>query len=227
MATTTFLSPDDHARISAAVAAAELHSDGEIAVMAARRSGDYAEWAMLLAAVAALSIPAFFATMPGYFSDMVLWVSGSWQDEPSVAAVLVVVALAGALKFVGVWLILRWMPLRLCLTPGLLKRARVRDAALRAYRIGIESRTRASTGVVVYLSLAEQRAEIVADGGITERVGTEAWGDAMELLLGGVRDGRTADGIVAAVGAIGTLLTQHFPRSDNDSNELPDRLIEL
>jgi putative membrane protein len=227
MTKTTLLSPEDHSRISAAVAAAELHSDGEIAVMAARHSDDYAEWAMLLAAIVALSVPAFFALMPGYFSEIVLLLTGSWHDEPTLAATLVVLALAGALKFVSVWLVLRWTPLRLLLTPAFVKRSRVRDAALRAYRIGIESRTRAATGVLVYLSLAEHRAEIVADAAITERVGVDAWGEAMTLLLGGVRDGCTADGIVAAVQAIGVLLAQHFPRSEDDSNELPDRLIEL
>jgi putative membrane protein len=42
-----------------------------------------------------------------------------------------------------------------------------------------------------------------------------------------VRDGRIADGMIAAVGQVGAILAAHLPRADNDKNELPDRLIEL
>ena len=42
-----------------------------------------------------------------------------------------------------------------------------------------------------------------------------------------VRDGRTGDGMAEAVTQIGAVLAEHFPRSAGDTNELPDRLIEL
>jgi putative membrane protein len=35
------------------------------------------------------------------------------------------------------------------------------------------------------------------------------------------------DGIVAAVERVGTVLAEHFPRSEGDINEIPDKLIEL
>jgi putative membrane protein len=42
-----------------------------------------------------------------------------------------------------------------------------------------------------------------------------------------VKEGRPGDGIVAAVGLIGDVLAEHFPKSSEDSNEIPDKLIEL
>jgi putative membrane protein len=42
-----------------------------------------------------------------------------------------------------------------------------------------------------------------------------------------VRKGRPGDGMVAAVERIGQVLAAHFPRSADDTNELPDRLILL
>ena len=39
--------------------------------------------------------------------------------------------------------------------------------------------------------------------------------------------GRLGDGIVAAVERVGAVLSQHFPRSAADINEIPDQLIEL
>ncbi len=221
------ISPEGHERINAAVTRAESASDGEIVTMVAHQSDDYAEWAMLIAALAGLAVPALLALIPGCYAAFVLWLTGSWHNQPSTAELLGICSAIGAIVFILKWLALRWMPLRLFVVPGRVKQHRVRAAAIRAYRIGIESRTRASTGVLIYLSLAEHRAEIVADAAITDKVGTQAWGEAMSLLIADVRAGRPADGIIAAVDVVGTLIATHFPRSQDDTNELPDRLIEL
>jgi putative membrane protein len=42
-----------------------------------------------------------------------------------------------------------------------------------------------------------------------------------------VREGRIADGFVAAIEAVADSLAAHFPRKSGDVNELPDRLVEL
>jgi putative membrane protein len=80
---------------------------------------------------------------------------------------------------------------------------------------------------MLYLSLAERRAEIIADSAIHSRVANDVWGDAMAALIVAVRDGRPGDGMADAVTRIGAILGAHFPRSADDTNELPDRLIEL
>jgi putative membrane protein len=49
----------------------------------------------------------------------------------------------------------------------------------------------------------------------------------MHALIADVREGRPGDGIVAAIERVGTVLAEHFPRSADDSNEIPDKLIEL
>ncbi|HEY0270247.1 MAG TPA: hypothetical protein VGC10_04575, partial [Sphingomonas sp.] len=80
---------------------------------------------------------------------------------------------------------------------------------------------------LLYLSLAEHRAEIIADAAINAKVTPETWGDAMAALIDAVKDGRPGDGMVASIGKIGQVLAEHFPRSPDDTNELPDRLILL
>ena len=77
------------------------------------------------------------------------------------------------------------------------------------------------------LSLAERRAEIVADRAILSRVEPAEWGAAMAALVDAVRDDRAGDGMVAAIERIGQVLARHFPHTGTDPNELPDRLIEL
>jgi putative membrane protein len=83
------------------------------------------------------------------------------------------------------------------------------------------------TGVLIYLSLGERRAEIVGDEAITKVTTPETWGEAMAALIVEVKAGRPGDGIAAAVSQVGKVLTEHFPRSDADINEIPDKLIEL
>ena len=73
----------------------------------------------------------------------------------------------------------------------------------------------------------EHRAEIVGDEAITAVTTPETWGEAMTALLTQVKAGRPGDGIVAAVELIGDVLAEHFPKSGDDTNEIPDKLIEL
>jgi putative membrane protein len=81
--------------------------------------------------------------------------------------------------------------------------------------------------VLLYLSLDERLAEIVADEAIHAKVPPERWGAAMAALIDRVRAGHPGDGMAAAVTAIGTIVAEHFPKTEGDVNELPDRLIEL
>jgi putative membrane protein len=53
------------------------------------------------------------------------------------------------------------------------------------------------------------------------------WGEAMSALIADVREGRPGDGICAAIERVGLVLAEHFPRSATDTNEIPDKLIEL
>jgi putative membrane protein len=226
--TRPFLIPfEDHSRISAAIEAAEALSDGEIGTMVARQSDDYTEWAALLCTAVAFAVPALLAVWPETYTDAISWITGGWVEQVTTTELLSATLGAQLLLFLLCWLLLRWQPLRVALTPARLKRHRVRDAAIRAFRIGIEARTRAATGVLIYLSIAEHRAEIVADSAITDRVGAEEWGDAMAVLIAEVKADRPGNGIVEAVKMAGALLARHFPRSDDDRNELPDRVIEL
>ena len=75
--------------------------------------------------------------------------------------------------------------------------------------------------------MAERRAEIVGDEAILAVTDEHTWGEAMEALIAEVRQGRPGDGICAAIDRVGAVLAEHFPRSATDSNEIPDKLIEL
>ena len=103
------------------------------------------------------------------------------------------------------------MPLRLALTPGATKTRRVRRRAIAVFKAGAERRTIGRTGILIYLSMGEHRAEIVADEAITKVTTPETWGEAMAALLVEVKAGRPADGIVAAVEQVGDGARRAFP----------------
>jgi putative membrane protein len=119
------------------------------------------------------------------------------------------------------------MPLRLALTPGATKHRRVRRRAIAIFRAAAERRTENRAGILIYLSTGERRAEIVADEAITKVTTPEIWGEAMATLLADVRDGRAGDGICAAIQQVGIVLSEHFPKTSENPNEIPDKLIEL
>jgi putative membrane protein len=152
---------------------------------------------------------------------------GGWEHEWSAGEYVALIFLFMTLKWLGSWLILKWMPLRLALVPKHIKMQRVRARAIDLFKVGTESKTVGRTGVLLYLSMREHRAEIVADEAIASKVSPEVWGDAMIALIGHVREGRPGEGMAEAVRQMGVVLAEHFPKGSENPNELPDRLIEL
>lgn len=224
---TIHLSEADHAAVSAAVAAAESQSAGEIVTIIAGESNSFHDVAVLWSAMVAFLALAVLALFPDFYLPLVDRVLGRWASEWSASHVLALGLTVATLKFGGMWLLQLWRPLRMALVPAPLKHARVRDRAVRYFKVGAERRTHGRTGILIYLSLAEHRAEIVADEAIAGKVAPEVWGDAMAVLIAEIRAGRPGAGMVAAVEQVGAVLAMHFPRAEDDRNELPDRLIEL
>lgn len=220
------LSAEDHAKVSAAIAAAEEKSDGEIIAIAADRSDAYHDVGLHYAVLVLFLVLAFFAAWPGQLEAWWTRLMG-WTAEPSQRELLTLLLGFALLKFLVVLFLVKWMPLRIRLTPGSTKTRRVRRRAIMLFKAGAERRTIGRTGILIYLSMAEHRAEIVGDEAITSVTTPETWGEAMAALIAHVKAGRPGDGIVAAVEEIGEVLAEKFPKSTADTNEIPDKLIEL
>ena len=223
----TRLTEDDRAKIAAAIAAAEANSNGEIVAVATPISDPYHDVGLHWALVPLFAVLAWAAWRP---SALIWWYNflfGGWQPDPTLSQLLTLLMVFAALKFTVWLLILKWMPLRLALTPGATKHRRVRRRAVSIFKAAAERRTAGRTGILIYLSMAERRAEIIGDEAITKVTTPETWGEAMTALLMDVKEGRVADGIVAAVERVGVVLAEHFPRTADDINEIPDKLIEL
>ena len=220
------LTPEDHALIAQAVTAAEQGTDGEIVTIVSERSDQYHDAALHYAFAAALAVVALAAISPGAMETKFGWFSNGW-GTPDARMLLFAVLIVETIIFLIVRFALAWMPLRMALTPHATRARRVRRRAIQYFKVGAERRTTARVGILLYLSLDERMAEIVADEAIHKAVPAERWGDAMAALIDEVREGRAGHGMAAAVASIGKILSENFPKTEADRNELPDRLIEL
>ncbi len=223
----SWLSEGDHARVSGAVAAAEARTAGEIVTVVADRSDGYSDVALAWAALAAFTALIVLAIFPDFYLGLVDGVLDNWQHEWTPGEIFALALGVATLKFLGMLALQLWQPLKYWLIPPPVKARRVLIRAITCFKVGAERRTHGRTGILIFLSLREHRAEIVADAAIVSKVAPEIWGEAMAAMLVEIKAGRLADGMIAAVEQVGAVLAEHFPRAENDVNELPDRLIEV
>ena len=221
------VSEADHQLVTAAVSAAESHTSGEIVTIVTDLSDHYEDVAMFWAGVAAFLALSAVALFPSFYLDLFNRLLGGWEHEYSAGEYVALIALFAGLKWLGSWLILQYIPLRLWFTPSFVSTNRVRARAVALFKVGAEARTRGRTGILIYLSMREHRAELIADEAIVAKVAPEVWGDAMLALIDNVRAGRPGEGMAEAVRQVGIVLAEHFPQGSDNPNELPDRLIEL
>ena len=220
--------PAQLAQVTEAVTAAEATTDGEIVTIVSGQSDAYHDVALHYAVGAMLMLVAAMAVWPWVLEMKLAWLHGGWAPtETNLHELLFLLMVQLAAVFLIVRFALAWTPLRLFLTPGLTKGRRVRRRALQFFKSSAEKRTVGRVGILLYLSLAERRAEIIADEAIHSLVPQERWGDAMAALVAKLRQGDAAGGMADAVTQIAVILKEHFPKTDLDVNELPDRLIEL
>lgn len=220
-------SEKDHEKVTEAVAQAERLSDGEIVTVVAQRSDAYHDVALHWAVLAMLLVPALLAALPQSAVDRVTAMLLGWNAEPTRATAMLGLLILLALVFLIVRLALAWMPLRMALTPGATKSRRVGRRALELFRVGAEKKTHGRTGVLLYLSLLEHRAEIVADEAIHSKVEPEIWGEAMAALVEKVKEGDPAEGMALAIARIGDVCATCLPKTHDDPNQIPDRLLEI
>jgi putative membrane protein len=198
------MSPEDRDRITAAIRAVETRTTGEIVCVLAEQSADAGALPILLAAVAALALP--------------------WGLLPFTALSVVDILSLQVLVFLAAALVLCLPRVRLALIPRRARRAMAFRVATEQFFTRSISRKPDRTGILIFVSLAEHYARIIADDGIAARVPQSHWQGAVDALVARTREGRVADGFVAAIEMCADVLAEHFPNPDGSPNELPDRV---
>jgi putative membrane protein len=221
------VSEADLETVSQAVEAEEANTAGEIVTVVTDRSDGYTDVALVWAIAVAFTAIAVLTFFPTFYLDLVDRVLGTWNNAWTPREIFGLALFVGIVKFAGMWLIQLWQPLKFFLIPGPIKSHRAYHRALTIFKVGAQGRTAGKTGILIYLSMRERRAEIVADEAITSKVAPEVWGEAMAAMLAELKRGHVGAGMAAAVERVGRILAEHLPRQADDVNELPDQLIEL
>jgi putative membrane protein len=189
----------DLKEVDAAVQRAEAHTNAEIAVVVADASDDYltprAVLAVVLGALVCVAVMVAFPHFPPL-------------DVVGLQAVLTLLA-------VGVTApLIRWV------VPAKLLDAAVLTAAHAAFsRHGIHG-TAQRSGVLVFVSTAEHRIQLLADQGALAALGQPLLDAQVQLLVDALRRGDAKAGVVKCVDALGAALAAHFPKTHADTNEL-------
>ncbi len=187
------LGKEETARVHAAVTASEARANAHIAFVAVPASDRYALfpiiWGALIALVAA-GVGAF------------IWRNLDIRDGFAAEAVL----------FCLVSLILEWRPLKLLIVPAHIKQARARAFAHREFAARILASPERRGGVLLFVSLGERYAELIADREAHARVGQEAWDRIFADFRTRAQSSHVADAAVTAIEACGAALASHPTR---------------
>ena len=198
------ISAEDSRRVSAAIHAAESKTSGEIVCVVTDASSDAVGLPLILAAAASLALP---------------WLLVAFTGMP-----IYRILLLQLVTFVVAALLLCQKRVRVTLVPRAARRAVANQVAMQQFRAYGIARTKGRTGILIFVSLAERYARIIADEGIAALVPQSEWQHAVDALVAHMREGRLADGFVAAIDLCGAVLAIHFPPNDANPNELRNRL---
>jgi len=198
------ISKEDYERIANAIRSAEARTSGEIVCVLAETSSHTTALPAFIAAVAALATPWLLVTFTAITVYRIL----------SLQAVVFLVLLT-----------LLCLPrVRVALMPRRTRRAIAHRVAMEQFKSRGIAKKKDRSGILIFVSLAERYARIIADDNIAARVPQSKWQATVDALVAHMREGRIADGFVTAIDSCGNELAAYFPSTGADRNELPDRI---
>jgi putative membrane protein len=224
------LSPDDRQRIAQAVAQAETKTSGEVCCVLTEEASDYREVPLACAALVALVLPPV-ALLLGFRPLALGEMVSGWVAEQSthvareVFPALGSYAIAQAILFAAVALIVAIPVVRRAFTPSIVKRHRVRRMA-RHHFATLVARLAEGAYVMIYVSRFDRMVEIVVSESAGKACDDATWHKAASALSNALGRDQAGEGFIAAIGICGDELAKHFPPGAAHENRLPDALID-
>ena len=198
------ISKEDHERIAIAIHSAEAKTSGEIVCVLAQTSTHTTALPVFISAVTALAMPWLLVTFTAMTVHRIL--------SLQVVAFLVLLTLLCLPR------------VRVALMPPKARRVIAHRAAMEQFKSRGIGRRKDRSGTLIFVSLAERYARIIADDEIAARVPQSEWQAAVGALVAHMRDGRIADGFITAINVCGNELAKHFPRTATSNDVRPDRI---
>jgi putative membrane protein len=194
-------------RISAAITSAEARTSGEIVAVIAPESASYLSVPFMIAALLALLVPWPF-------------IHFTWMTVQSIYLIQLAV-------FAALVLALLPRPIRFRLVPRSILDTRAHRRAVEQFMSHNLDTTVGRTGVLIYVSVAERYAEIIADDGLSGKVAKGAWQSIVEDMTESIGAGEPETGLTRAIERVGAILAEHAPGDGASPRRLPDHLVVL
>ena len=207
------ISAEDHERITAAIRTVEKRTSGEIFAVVAKQSDDYFYIAGFVA--------AFWALLVGVLVSLASMI---WSFELPILSLAIAQLVA---LLLAVILFIVFPMSRLWFVPRATAWKRASGNAVRQFLAHGIHTTKDRSGVLIFISLAERYAEVVADEGINSKVEQKVWDELVAGIVGHARRENLTEGFIEAIERAGAVLEEHFPPAKGQQNELDDRLIEI
>lgn len=204
-----YFSPKDLEDIKNEVRAAELKTSGEIVPVVLPMSAHYS-WVASSTALIGLMLATLMAILLRFLHPFF------WEGE----SLIFLQSMGGVLgylvgKFSGI--------IRIVVGKDRMAIEVHKTAMAEFMRFGLHE-TKERTGVLIFISLLERRAEIIGDKGIHSIVGEAFWKNELDRLVAGMRSHQSSKALIDVIKSVGTRLQENFPRSESDKNEIPDHL---
>ncbi len=213
----SYLNDDGLKKIENAVKAAEHSTAGEIVPMVVRRSAMVSHCSVLLGSI----LLVFWCTFCLTLLELEFIELG--HVFLITAGVVVIVILSQLFQLFPLFSTVQRTILLLFSKSEMINAVHI-NAVHGFYESGLTA-TRDATGVLIFISLLERRAVVLADRAIAAKLPPETWQQAVQLLVDGARRKDLAGGFVDAINHCSAILKQHFPIKPDDHNELADILI--
>lgn len=206
-------SEQEKQNIKKAVSKVEKTTSGEIVTFFANKSNNYIHTAVFSSLITGLffllliNILSFFWLLPFKFNITVY----------SLYQVL----------FMGIaFILIYFIPI---LKRPLIRKAKlskeVHNKAIRVFVSEEVFNTKERTGILIFISEFEHMVEIIADSGINQKIKDDQLTEIVQTIISGIKNKRTAEGIVTAIHLYGNLLFEHgYAIKQDDINELKNDL---
>jgi uncharacterized membrane protein len=115
--------------------------------------------------------------------------------------------------------------IRVLIQRGRLKGNPLVAAQQKFHRLGMH-KTRERNAVLIFVAPRVHKFAVVGDEAIHKKCGDEFWQHIVEGIRTHFRNERFSDALIEAIREIGDVLASDFPKASEDTNELPDNVIE-
>jgi len=218
-------SESDRLRLNTSVRLAEVGTSAEIVPVVATVSGRYDRAEDLIGVwVGVLFMIAVSVVWPGSAASAD---SGSWDPDPAVTQTgkLIVAMLIGFLFGVIVGTRVSW--LRRLFTPTQQMADEVRQAAQSVFFDQRIHHTQLGGGLLIYVSLFEHKAVILADHQILTALGQSTLEELCSSLTQQLRTENPTEALCRTIQMVGKKLAAVLPRAQDDVNELSNSLVMM